>query len=136
MIANLILAIAMALFEGVKEESVNNAVDVKPTFQLPKVDDMPMEYIIDGVPFEFDTPKNKFNKTAWKIPVLFNGIQGEIFMGKSLEFQIAVAMKKLDIPAKAKNMDKLNGMTIKIWMTHSESDNNDYYNCTITDNND
>ncbi|GAH41196.1 unnamed protein product [marine sediment metagenome] len=127
-----ILIVAMSFFKDVKSESVENAVDVKPTFALPKVEDSPMDYKILGIPFEIETPKSKYNKTAWKLPVSFMGIEGEIFANDSLKFQIAVEMKKLGIAFSEKNLSKLVGMDIKIWMTKGTDDNN-YFNCQISE---
>jgi len=130
------IAVCIAIFENVDKESVKKAVDVKPTFQLPKLNDDPMAYIIDGEPYEIETPNSKYNKTANKLPVMFNGITGEIFIPASLEFQIAVAMQKLDINPTPKNFGKIIGMELRVWMNLDESTGNSYYNAQITPVND
>lgn len=118
-------------FENVNDESVSKAVNVKPTFQLPKIDDEPMVYVINGTPFEIETPNSKFNKTAWKMPVCFNEIEGEIFIPDSLKFQIAVAMKQMKLEFSTKNLTKIVGKSIRIWKSASNVDGNEYYNCQI-----
>lgn len=140
MIIIILILIGMAIvlstgfFDNVKDESVEKAQEVKITFQLPKLDDQPVEYIIDGVPYEIDTPESPYNKKAWKLPVKNMGIDGEIFVNDSLIFQIAVAMKKLDIKYSEKNFSKIIGYKMTIWMSKSVTSDNKYYNCQIVEN--
>lgn len=127
----MIVAIIGAFFDGVNSDSVEKSQDIPITFQLPKVDDIPIKYEILGIPFEVETPKSKYNKKSWKMPVSTNEINGEIWIGDSLIFQIAVAMKKLDLDYSEKNLKKLIGKSITVWQTQSEKDGNKYYNCVI-----
>ena len=130
----IMMVLISGFFDGVKKESVENAIDVKITFQLPKSDDAPMDYIITDIPYEFETPNSKYNKTAWKLPVQFQDINGEIYVSDSLKFQIAVAMKNLGMDYSEKNLKKLIGHEIKIWMAKGTDDNN-YYHCQISESN-
>lgn len=123
----------MSIFENINSDSVEKAVDIKPTFPLPKMDDEPVSYIIAGTPFEIETPNSKYNKTANKMPVKLGELDGEIFIPPSLEFQIAVSMKKLELKPTIKNFEKIIGKTITVWMTQDEVTGNDYYNCQISD---
>ena len=113
--------------KDISPESVEKCKDVPTTFQLPNLNDSPIEYEFVGEPFEIDTPDSDYNKTSFKVSVKTNGVIGEIFLPKSLRQNIAVAFEKLELDyTKA----KWSGMIISVWLEAGEKGFK-YYHCTM-----
>lgn len=114
-------------FDDVDDDVVEKCSEIPTTFPLPKVDDEPIEYLILDEPFSIETPNSRYNKTAIKIPVSISGVEGEIFVPKSLKTNIAISLDKLGMDFRK---SKLSGMILKIWMSKG-NDGFEYYHCTI-----
>ena len=117
-------------FDDIEPESVEKATEFPPTFPLPKVGDGKMSYVIRGNPYLIDTPNSRFNKTAIKMPVSINGIDGEIFVPKSLATNIAIALKRIGYEFDSPKLD-MEGMEITIWMESDTNTGFQYYHCII-----
>lgn len=115
------------MFKDVSDETIEKCVEIPTTFALPKLDDAPIDYLILDEPFQIDTPNSKFDDTAFKMKVETNGVEGEIFVPKSLITNIAIGLAKLGMSYKKA---KMKGLEMRVWM-QSGNDGFSYYHCTL-----